>query len=72
MVELTRDEVLVLLQAQVTERGTQQAWAEAAGVSAQYVADVLHGRRAPGAAILAALGVRRIERFVAAPSEVRS
>ncbi|GJD65770.1 transcriptional regulator [Methylobacterium frigidaeris] len=70
MVELTRDEVLGLLRRQVSENGSQQAYASSVGLSPQYVADVLHGRRAPGPVILAALGVRRVERFVAA--EVRS
>jgi hypothetical protein len=38
---------------------SQRQWALAHGVSAQYVADVLAGRRDPGPAILAALGLAK-------------
>lgn len=44
--------------------GDQGAWARRNGVSAQYVSDVLHGRREPGNAILAALRLRRVVTYV--------
>ena len=44
--------------------GNQAAWARAHGVSAPYVHDVLRGRRDPGAAILKALRLRRVVRYV--------
>lgn len=69
VVELTMEELLDRLRAQVQQRGSQQAWAAAAGVSPQYVHDVLCRRRGPGASILAALGVQRVVRFV---TEARS
>ena len=40
--------------------GSQQAWAEAHGISPQYVSDVLNARRDPGDKILAALGYVRV------------
>lgn len=46
-----------LLRAAVDKAGTQTAFAKKHGVSIAYVNDVLQGRRAPGAKILAALGL---------------
>jgi DNA-binding transcriptional regulator YdaS (Cro superfamily) len=64
VIELSRDEIRQRLSLAVREAGSQRAFAMHAGVSACYVNDVLHGRRAPGARMLAALDVQRIERFV--------
>ena len=64
MLELTREEVVARLRA-ACAASSQTAWARAHGVSGQYVSDVLHGRRSPGAPILAGLGVVRVERYVA-------
>lgn len=52
------------LRAACEAAGSQRAWALAHGVSPQYVSDVLAGRRDGGESILAALGLRRIERIV--------
>lgn len=49
-----------MLKARCAEAGSQKAWAKEAGVSVQYVCDVLHGRREPGDAICSALGLRRV------------
>lgn len=43
--------------------GGQSAFARANGVSAQYVGDVLAGKRRPGPGICAALGYVRLVRF---------
>lgn len=65
MIELTEQEVLARLRRQVADKGTQKAWAIAAGVTPQYVHDVLKGRRGIGAPVLAALGVERVVRYIA-------
>lgn len=65
MVELTEQEVLARLRRQVELKGSQRKWADAAGVTPQYVHDVLRGRRGIGAAVLTALGVERVVRYVA-------
>ena len=41
-------------------QGNQQAFAKQHDISPAYVSDVLCGRRAPGAKILAALGYERV------------
>lgn len=65
MIELTEQEVLARLRRQVEQSGSQRAWADAAGLTPQYIHDVLRGRRGIGAAVLAALGVERVVRYVA-------
>jgi hypothetical protein len=57
---LTADDVRALLGKEVTRKGSQQAWAEWAGVSGAYVHDVMHGRREPGESILKALGLKKV------------
>ena len=52
-----------MLREQCRAAGGQQAWAEAHGVSPQYVCDVLNGRREPGDKILSALGLVRVVRY---------
>lgn len=39
--------------------GGQAAWAKKAGISPQYVSDVVNGRKDPGPGMLAALGLRK-------------
>lgn len=60
---LTHDELLSLLRRKIKEAGQQKLFAELHGISAQYVSDVLHKRREPGEAILAALGLRKVVKF---------
>lgn len=43
--------------------GGQKAWAEANGLSAGYVSDVLNARREPGKSVLDALGLVRVVRY---------
>lgn len=57
---MTLEAVLALLQAECDKLGSQKAWARANGISIPYVNDVLHGRREPGPAILAPLGLEKV------------
>ena len=63
---LTSLDVCATLRRACQAAGGQTAWAQANSVSPQYVCDVLNARRDPGDAILAALGLRRIVRYVEA------
>ncbi len=53
------DELRRILRALSYELGTQKALAEALGVSAQYLTDIIHGKREPGETVLCALGLTR-------------
>lgn len=64
MTDLTRDDVGVRLSPAVRDAGSQRAFATAAGISTAYLSDVLQGRRMVGERVLAALDLRRVERFV--------
>lgn len=61
---LTRLEVFALLREECRKAGGQKAWAAAQGISPAYVSDVLHAHRDPGPAILAALGLVKVTRYV--------
>jgi hypothetical protein len=52
-----------LLHAEVEKVGSQKAFAIDAGVSQQYVTDLLKGRRKPGRKILAWLKLRKVQDF---------
>jgi len=58
--QLTYDELVTLLRRRIKECGSQKDFAAMAGISAQYVSDVLHRRREPGQAILDALELQRV------------
>lgn len=62
--ELTYDDIRARLSAAVRDLGSQKALAEKAGVSQTYLCDVLRGRREPGERLLAAIDLRRVDRFV--------
>lgn len=64
MTELTRDDLRHRLSQAIRDAGSQRAFAERAGVRQSYLSDILHGRRDMGERVLAALDLRRIERFV--------
>lgn len=51
MKPLANDDVRDLMRLEIKARGSQRAYAKAAGVSAAYVSDILLGRRNPGPAI---------------------
>lgn len=54
------NDVLRLLEKAVKTAGGQRAFATKAGVTGQYVSDVLRHRREPGGSILFALGLRKV------------
>ena len=56
--------VFALLNRAVESAGSARAWAAHHKISPGYVGDVLASRRQPGRAILRALGLRKIIRFV--------
>lgn len=62
--EITLIDVFIALRKACMAAGGQSAWAEAHAMSPAYVSDVLNGRREPGAKILAALGLRKVVRYV--------
>ncbi|CAX25993.1 protein of unknown function [Methylorubrum extorquens DM4] len=64
MTDLTYDDVRARLSTAIREAGSQKAFAEQAGVSRPYLNDVIAGRRPAGDRVLAALDLRRVERFV--------
>jgi len=64
MTDLTRDDVRHRLSQAIRDAGSQRAFAVRAGISQANLNDILHGRRAMGERVLAALDLRRIERFV--------
>lgn len=51
--------VLELLRREVEASGSQEAFAEKADVSQQYVGDILRGQRTPGKKILDAVGLEK-------------
>lgn len=55
----TEDVRRIILSA-CANRGGQKFFAESAGVSPQYVSDVLNGKREPGKSILDTLGIERV------------
>src|SRR5215475_6050788 len=54
------DDVVRLLRREVQTCGSQEAFANKAGVSQQYIGDILRGQRVPGEKILKALGLEKI------------
>ena len=59
-------DVFVQMRAACKAAGGQAAWSERHGISPAYVSDVLNSRREPGPKILAALGLRKVVRYVPA------
>jgi hypothetical protein len=57
---LHQEELLILLKSAVERFVSQKAAADAWGISPAYLSDVLQRKRAPGNAILKALGYRKI------------
>ena len=57
---MNAEDVRKILRAACANRGGQKNFAESAGVSQQYVSDVLNGKREPGGAILDALNIERV------------
>ena len=57
---LTADKIREKLRAAVKKAGSQKNWADANGVSAQYVCDCLKGRRDIGEGIAKPLGYQPV------------
>jgi hypothetical protein len=57
---LNADDVVRMLRQCCRNAGSQLRWAEANGISAQYVCDVLKSRREPGESILDALELEKV------------
>jgi transcriptional regulator with XRE-family HTH domain len=57
MEQLTKQQVQKLIRDRVEELGSQLAVAEAAGVSAAYISDILNDKREPGPTVLTWLGL---------------
>jgi transcriptional regulator with XRE-family HTH domain len=62
------DDVVSLLRREVQACGSQEAFATKAGVSQQYVGDILRGQRLPGEKILNALGLEKIAYYRMIPA----
>lgn len=60
---MTIDEVRKILREKCDEAGSQAAFSYLYGVSPGYISDALLGRREPGPALLAALGIRRVTTY---------
>lgn len=60
---ITKEQLLFRLTKAYMAAGSMKAWAEQHGISPQYVSDVRHGYRAPGAKILEALGYEEVVRY---------
>lgn len=54
---MTVEDVRELLRTACQKAGGQKHWAKEADLSAQFVGDVLKGKRAPGPRMLSALGL---------------
>lgn len=57
---LTEDDIRARLRAAIDAARSQQTFARQHGISAQYINDVLNGRRKIGEKILDALGLERV------------
>jgi len=54
---MTKDELRERLREECYRAGSQTAWCKIHRIAPGYVSDVINGRRAPGAKVLAALGL---------------
>jgi hypothetical protein len=62
----TREEVIQMLREYVEDCGSQKEAASKIGISAQYMNDLMRGRRSPGPAVLETMKLKRVmvyERF---------
>lgn len=57
------NDVRKILRDKCDELGSQAAFSYIYGVSPGYISDTLTGRREPGPALLAALGIRRVTSY---------
>ncbi len=66
---MTTLDVCARLRRACRDAGGQKAWAQKNGVSPAYVSDVMNSRCEPGDAILKALNLRRVIRYVEVPGK---
>lgn len=57
---MTEQEVIARLRVEVKEAGSLRAFAGKHGITASYIHDILHGRRAVSDRIASAIGIRRV------------
>lgn len=67
--KLLLKDVLALLRKEAEAAGSQKELAAKLGVTAQYVSDVLNGRREPGESILKPLGLRKVINYEESEAE---
>lgn len=60
---MTRDMLLKRIQKYIDGHDSKTKAAAALGISAQYLHDVMQGRREPGPKLLRALGVERVPHY---------
>ena len=60
----TAEDIREMLREAIKKAGNQKRWAELAGVSPQYVSDVLKGRREPGESIAKMFGYKSITLYI--------
>lgn|GEM_PF-3411791 len=58
---IPRSEVIIRIRAACVAAGGQSRFAEACGVKAPYLSEVLAGNKPPGPSVLAALGLRKAD-----------
>jgi hypothetical protein len=58
--EMDGEQLLAMIKIGVSAAGSQKAFAESAGISSQYLCDVLKGRREVGQRILDMYGLERV------------
>ena len=63
---VNKDKAMRMIRTAVRRSGSQKQFAEDAGVSAQYLSDMLKGRREPARAVLEAVGLEKITIFTPA------
>lgn len=57
---MTLEQVIARIRAACDKAGGQKAWADAVGLSAVYISDVIGKRREPGQSVLNALGLEKV------------
>lgn len=61
---MDKEEFIAYLKEQVKLIGSHRKAAEAWGISANYIADLLQGRRDPSPAILKSLGLKKVVEYI--------
>jgi hypothetical protein len=59
---VTEQQVIAELKRRVVKAGSMRAYAHEVGVTASYICDLVHARRAPGPSILGPMGLKKVVR----------